>query len=96
MVNTRASQQTFFREQSRSLAGGNPAPGRLRYPLPVEWTPATIRRFREVGLCLPRDKFAKELGFAKRTIGNAEHGATSPSLALRHALDHALENATDA
>ncbi|MGH3853112.1 MAG: hypothetical protein ACRDR6_06360 [Pseudonocardiaceae bacterium] len=62
----------------------------------MEWTPATIRRFREVGLCLPRDKFAKELGFAKRTIGNAEHGATSPSLALRHALDHALEKATDA
>ncbi|MGH3849360.1 MAG: hypothetical protein ACRDRT_06620, partial [Pseudonocardiaceae bacterium] len=49
-----------------------------------------------VGLCLPRDKFAKELGFAKRTVGNAERGTTSPSLALRRALDEALEKATDA
>ncbi|MGH3854543.1 MAG: hypothetical protein ACRDR6_13810 [Pseudonocardiaceae bacterium] len=62
----------------------------------MEWTAATIRRFREVGLCLPRDKFAKELGFAKRTVGNAESGANSPSLALRRALDQALEKATDA
>ncbi|MGH3828449.1 MAG: hypothetical protein ACRDQX_14960, partial [Pseudonocardiaceae bacterium] len=69
---------------------------RLRYASLVEWTAATIRRFREVGLCLPRDKFAKELGFAKRTVGNAERGATSPSLALRRALDQALEKATDA
>ncbi|MEO7195166.1 MAG: helix-turn-helix transcriptional regulator [Pseudonocardiaceae bacterium] len=62
----------------------------------MEWTAATIRRFREMGLCLPRDKFATELGFAKRTIGNAEHGTTSPSLALLHALDDALEKATTA
>ncbi|MGH3853105.1 MAG: hypothetical protein ACRDR6_06325 [Pseudonocardiaceae bacterium] len=89
-------KQTCFREQLRSLAGGNPEPGPLRYPVPVEWTSATIRRFREVGLCLPRDKFATKLGFAKRTIGNAERGTTSPSLALRHALDDALEKATDA
>jgi len=41
----------------------------------MEWTPARIRLFRETGLCLPQDKFAKELGFDKRTIGNAERGA---------------------
>jgi hypothetical protein len=62
----------------------------------VEWTAATIRRFREVGLCLPQDKFATALGFAERTIGNAERGATQPSLALRRALDHAWEKASDA
>ncbi|MGH3772654.1 MAG: hypothetical protein ACRDRW_14885 [Pseudonocardiaceae bacterium] len=62
----------------------------------MEWTAARIRRFREVGLCLPRDKFAKELGFAKRTVGNAESGTHSPSLGLRRALDEALEKATDA
>ncbi|MGH3772170.1 MAG: hypothetical protein ACRDRW_12370, partial [Pseudonocardiaceae bacterium] len=82
--------------QLRPLTGGNPATGPLRYPSPVEWTVATIRRFREVGLCLPRDKFASELGFAKRTVGNAEHGTHSPSLGLRRALDDALEKATDA
>ncbi|MBV8542955.1 MAG: hypothetical protein JO364_01830 [Pseudonocardiales bacterium] len=62
----------------------------------MEWTAARIRRFREVGLCLPQDKFATTLGFAKRTVGNAERGTHAPSLALRHALDHALEKATDA
>ncbi|MGH3830287.1 MAG: tetratricopeptide repeat protein [Pseudonocardiaceae bacterium] len=91
-----SGKQTCFQEQSRALAGSNPEPGPLRYPVPVEWTAATIRRFREVGLCLPRDKFANELGFAKRTIGNAELGTTSPSLALLHALDDALEKATTA
>ncbi|MGH3827017.1 MAG: hypothetical protein ACRDQX_07565, partial [Pseudonocardiaceae bacterium] len=91
-----SGKQTCCRKQSRALAEGNPEPGHLSYPVPVEWTAATIRRFREVGLCLPRDKFAKELGFAKRTIGNAEGGTTSPSLALLHALDEALEKATTA
>ncbi|MGQ0778671.1 MAG: hypothetical protein ACT4NY_30375, partial [Pseudonocardiales bacterium] len=43
-----------------------------------------------------QDKFAKELGFDKRTIGNAERGAHPPSLALRRALDEALENVSDA
>jgi DNA-binding XRE family transcriptional regulator len=62
----------------------------------VEWTAAKIRRFREVGLCLSQDEFATALGFAKRTVGNAERGAHPPSLALRRALDHALEKATDA
>jgi transcriptional regulator with XRE-family HTH domain len=61
----------------------------------VEWTAATIRRFSDVGLCLPREKFAKELGFTKRTIGNAERGVHPPSLALRRALDQAWEKATD-
>jgi transcriptional regulator with XRE-family HTH domain len=68
----------------------------LGYPAPVEWTPATIRQFRQVGLCLPQDKFATKLGFAERTIGNAERGTHPPSLAPRRALDHALEKATDA
>lgn len=62
----------------------------------MEWTSARIRLFREVGLCLPQDKFAKAVGFTKRTIGNAERGAHPPSLALRRALDDALENASDA
>jgi DNA-binding XRE family transcriptional regulator len=62
----------------------------------MEWTAARIRRFREVGLCLPQDEFAKVVGFAKRTIGNAERGTHPPSLALRRALDDALEKATDA
>ncbi len=62
----------------------------------MEWTAATIRRLREVGLCLPQDDFAAALGFAKRTIGNAERGVHPPSLALRRALDYALENASDA
>ncbi len=47
-------------------------------------------------MCLPRDEFAKELGFAKRTVGNAECGVHSPSLGLRRALDDALEKASDA
>jgi DNA-binding XRE family transcriptional regulator len=68
----------------------------LRYPSRVEWTATTIRRFREVGLCLSQDQFATTLGFTKRTIGNAERGAHPPSLALRRALDHALEKASDA
>jgi transcriptional regulator with XRE-family HTH domain len=62
----------------------------------VEWTPTTIRQFRQAGLCLPQDKFATGLGFAKRTIGNAERGIHPPSLALRQALDRALEKATQA
>jgi hypothetical protein len=68
----------------------------LRYPSRVEWTPARIRVFREVGLCLSQDAFAAELGFVKRTVGNAERGVHPPSLALRRALDHAWEKATDA
>jgi transcriptional regulator with XRE-family HTH domain len=60
----------------------------------MEWTAATIRRFREVGLCLSQEEFAATLGFAKRTIGNAERGAHPPSLALRRALDHALDKAS--
>lgn len=62
----------------------------------MEWNPARIQLFREVGLCLPQDKFAKALGFTKRTIGNAERGTNPPSLSLRRALDDALENASDA
>lgn len=61
----------------------------------MEWNATTIRRFREVGLCLPQGKFAKELGVAERTIGNAERGTHRPSLALRRALDKAWEKATD-
>lgn len=61
----------------------------------MEWTPARIRLFREVGLCLSQDGFAAALGFAKRTIGNAERGAYPPSLALRRALDRALAKASD-
>jgi len=90
--------------QANQLAGSNrdlsllatPEQVLLRYPAPVEWTPTTIRQFRQAGLCLPQDKFATELGFAKRTIGNAERGTHPPSLALRQALDRALEKATDA
>ncbi len=62
----------------------------------MEWTPARIRLFRETGLSQSQDQFAKTLGFTKRTIGNAERGAHPPSLALRRALDDALENASDA
>ncbi|MGQ0775612.1 MAG: helix-turn-helix domain-containing protein [Pseudonocardiales bacterium] len=62
----------------------------------MEWTPTRIRLLRETGLCLPQDKFAKELGFDKRTIGNAERGTHPPSLALRRALDEALEQTSDA
>lgn len=36
------------------------------------------------------------MGFAKRMIGNAERGTHPPSLALRRALDHALDQASDA
>ncbi|MGH3826727.1 MAG: helix-turn-helix domain-containing protein [Pseudonocardiaceae bacterium] len=60
----------------------------------MEWTPDRIRRFRTTGLSLSRPRFAKELGFAQRTIGNAERGTTSPGLALRRALDQALEHAS--
>ncbi|MGH3801015.1 MAG: helix-turn-helix domain-containing protein [Pseudonocardiaceae bacterium] len=45
---------------------------------------------------MSQDKFATELGFAKRTVGNAERGVHPPSLALRRALDNALEKASDA
>ena len=62
----------------------------------MEWTPALIRLLRETGLCLPQHRFAKNLGFDKRTIGNAERGTHPASLALRRALDQALEHATDA
>src|SRR5262245_40005036 len=61
----------------------------------MEWTAARIRRFREVGLCLSQDEFASALGFAKRTIGNAERATHPPSLALRRALDQALAKASD-
>lgn len=67
-----------------------------RYASAVEWTPARIRLLRDVGLCQSQDDFAKELGVAKRTIGNAERGAHPPSLALRRALDQALQHASDA
>lgn len=67
----------------------------MRYSAPVEWTAAKIRRLREVGLCQSQDEFATSLGFAKRTVGNAERGTHPPSLALRRALDHALEKASD-
>lgn len=59
-------------------------------------TPDRIRLFRTAGLSLPQPKFAKELGFCKRTIGNAERGTHLPSLALRRALDQALEHASEA
>ncbi len=68
----------------------------LRYASRVEWTPDRIRLLRETGLCLSQDEFATALGFAKRTIGNAERGAHPPSLALRRALDHTLEKASKA
>jgi DNA-binding XRE family transcriptional regulator len=61
----------------------------------VEWTPLRIRLFRDVGLSQSQEGFAKALGFAERTIGNAERGTHSPSLALRRALDQALEHASD-
>jgi len=82
-------------------ANHDPVPGAVRqlvlgYAAPMEWTPARMRMFRETGLCLSQEKFAKAVGFAMRTIGNAERGAHSPSLALRRALDEALENASDA
>jgi transcriptional regulator with XRE-family HTH domain len=51
---------------------------------------------RTAGLCLPQQKFAKELGFAQRTIDNAERGTHPPSLALRRALDQVLAQASDA
>jgi transcriptional regulator with XRE-family HTH domain len=62
----------------------------------MEWTPDRIRLFRATGLSLPQHKFAKKLGFTLRTIGNAERGAHPPSLALRRALDQALEQAPEA
>jgi DNA-binding transcriptional regulator YiaG len=46
----------------------------MNYPAPVEWTLARIRQFRETALCLSQDEFAAVLGFAKRTVGNAERG----------------------
>lgn len=62
----------------------------------MEWTPSRIRLLRAAGLCLSQQEFAKTLGFAKRTIGNAERGTHPPSLAVRRALDQALEQASDA
>ena len=62
----------------------------------MEWTPARIRLFRAAGLCLSQHEFARAVGFAKRTVGNAERGAHPPSLALRRALDDALKRASDA
>ena len=62
----------------------------------MEWTPDRIRRFRAAGLSLSQPEFAKELGFSPRTIGNAERGTHPPSLALRRALDQALEQASEA
>ena len=61
----------------------------------MEWTPAQIRLFCVTGLYLSQPKFAKELEFSPRTIGNAERGTHPPSLALRRALDQALEQASD-
>jgi DNA-binding XRE family transcriptional regulator len=68
----------------------------LRYAAAVEWTPERIRLFREVGLCQSQEGFARTLGFAKRTIGNAERGTHPPSLALRRGLDDALAGASGA
>ena len=59
----------------------------------MDWTPARIRLLR-VGLCLSQHEFARAVGFAKRTVGNAERGVHPPSLSLRRALDQALENAS--
>ncbi len=61
----------------------------------MEWTPPRIRLFRDVGLCQSQHDFAKTLGVAERTIGNAERGTHPPSLALRRALDQALGHASD-
>ncbi|MGH3931349.1 MAG: hypothetical protein ACRDTF_15420 [Pseudonocardiaceae bacterium] len=55
-----------------------------------------MRLLREVGLCESQHDFAKTVGFAPRTIGNAERGTHPPSLALRRALDQALEHISDA
>lgn len=81
---------------------GNHEPARLampqqalRYAPAVEWTPARIRLLREAGLCQSQHDFAKTLGVATRTIGNAERGAHPPSLVVRRALDDALERASD-
>lgn len=62
----------------------------------MEWTAARIRVFRERGLCLSQHDFARVVGFAMRTVGNAERGAHPPSLSLRRALDRALDNASAA
>lgn len=64
------------------------------YGLRVEWTPSRIRLLRQTGLCLSQPEFARALGFARRTLGNAERGAHPPSLALRRALDRQLELAS--
>ncbi len=60
----------------------------------MEWTPARIRLLRDAGLGESQEDFATTLGVTKRTIGNAERGAHPPSLALRRALDQALEHAS--
>lgn len=61
----------------------------------MKWTPPRIRLFRDVGLCQSQHDFANTLGVAKRTVGNAERGTHPPGLALRRALDQALEHASD-
>jgi hypothetical protein len=63
--------------QPRSLA--REMQWQLLFATVVEWTPARIRVFREVGLCLSQDEFATALGFAKRTVGNAERHRAGPS-----------------
>ncbi len=92
----RVSQANLLPDRNRDRLLVETRGQALRYPSRVEWTATTIRRFREVGLCLSQDQFATTLGFTKRTIGNAERGAHPPSLALRRALDDALEKASDA
>lgn len=62
----------------------------------MEWTPSRIRLLRTAGPCLSQQGFVTALGFAKRTIGNAERGTHPLSLAVRRALDQALEQLSDA
>lgn len=72
-----------------------PCSDRAGYAPCMEWTPSRIRLFRRTGLCLSQPEFARALGFARRTVGNAERGANPPSLALRRALDVQLEGASE-
>jgi hypothetical protein len=44
---------------------------------------------------LSQEEFAAELGFVKRTVGNAERGIHPPSLALRRALEKASDAQRD-
>lgn len=87
-------QPTGSSRRPEPVRGGIPWQA-LRYASQMEWTPAQIRLFRAVGLYLSQPRFAKELDFVPRTIGNAERGTHPPSLALRRALDQALEQASD-